>query len=276
MPAFGNPMSRSIRTALILACAGLTPGSLLAAPEDAAIVAAGQLAEVSNYSWICRISSRTTGVTSIIEGKTVRGGYTLLVDRNPSPFLLQEAGANVRGAVEAFFRGSVNCLILTQEGWRLPQELTGDRLAGVDLSSGTGGRGGRMGPANSGRRFGNSPDEVNFAIRHPHEDLDIIIGSFVTLDVNADTFMGDLTEGGAMQFLSSFGQPRANVVSAHASFQCWMANGLVVRYVVEVSGIVTFGEDPREREVNWTISTDLEDVEDTQLEVPELVKVVLG
>lgn len=264
--------------ATVLACLALTAAAA-PAPDDVAIVAAARLAEKSNYSWSTAISEDVNGGLSRIDGQTVRGGYTLIGLHNASGILrTRGVTRDADGISQAFFRGSNRCVILTDEGWLAPEELppaqaSGDRPATRTPGRGASGRGGgRAAPSAIPAKI----EDYTFDIRHPHEDLDLIIGSYTTLRAAGDSFTGELTNAGAALFLSAFAQPRVEVRRASGSFHCWIENGVVVRYEVLINGTVNLPGDKAALPVNWTIRTEIHDIGTTRLNVPAAVRAKLG
>jgi hypothetical protein len=251
------------------------------APSDAAIVAAGRLAEKSGYGWTTTISNEENSGQIRIDGQTQRGGYTLVTIRNV-PDILRNRGVvrDAGGSSEVFFRGNNRCVILTDQGWLTPDELPAPQAA-TDRTparngSGRGGRGGgsRAAPASVPSRI----EDYTFDLRHPHDDLDLIIGSFTTIRAAAagDSFSGELTDAGAALFLSFFAQPKVEVRRATGSFHCWTENGVVVRYEVQITGTVNLVGDRTALPVNWTITTEVHDIGTTRLNVPAAVRLKLG
>lgn len=266
--------------ATVLACLALTAVGA-PAPDDVAIVAAAKLAEKANYSWSSAISNDASGGFSRLEGQTVRGGYTLISLHNAADVLRTRGVVrDADGATQIFFRGSARCVILTeQDGWLAPDELpapdpsTGRTPAARNPGRGAGGRGGgRAAPSSIPSKI----EDYTFEIRHPHEDLDLIIGSYTTLRAAGDSFTGELTNAGAALFLSAFAQPKVEVRRASGSFHCWIENGVVVRYEVLITGTVNLPGDKAALPVNWTIRTEIHDIGTTRLNVPAAVRVKLG
>ena len=265
--------------ATVLAFLALTAAAT-PAPDDVAIVAAARLAEKSNYSWSSTISNDASGGLSRLEGETVRGGYTLIALHNAADVLRTRGVVrDADGATQIFFRGSTRCVILTeQDGWLAPDELPApqpstDRSPARNPGRGAGGRGGgRAAPSSIPTKI----EDYTFEIRHPHEDLDLIIGSYTTLRAAGDSFTGELTNAGAALFLSAFAQPKVEVRRASGSFHCWIENGVVVRYEVLINGTVNLPGDKAVLPVNWTIRTEIHDIGTTRLNVPAAVRAKLG
>ena len=222
-----------MRTAALLAllCLAL-PAAAAPALGDAAVVAAGRLAEKANYSWSTFITNDSNNGQIHVEGQTVRGGFTMFTIRN-LPDILRNRGImrDAEGATPVFYRDG-RSLLLTDLGWLAPDELPAAPPA--TRNSNPGSRGGRSG---RGPAPGNVPTKVEdytFDFRHPHEDLDLIIGSYTTIRPAADSFSGELTPAGAALFLSFFAQAKVEVRRATGTFHCWIENGVVVRYEVKI------------------------------------------
>ncbi len=264
--------------ATVLACFALRAAAAPAA-DDVAVVAAARLAEKASYSWSSAISNDASGGFSRIDGQTVRGGYTLLLPRNVSD-VLRNRGAvrDADGVSQAFFRGSNRCVILTDQGWLAPEELppaqtSTERSQPRNPAAARGGRnGGRVALSSIPTQV----DDFNFEIRHPHEDLDLIIGSYTTLRAAGESFTGELTDAGAALFLSAFAQPKVEVRRATGSFHCWIENGVVVRYEIVITGTVNLPGDRNPLPVNWTIRTEIHSIGTTRVTVPTAVRAKLG
>jgi len=261
-----------------------------AAPTDAAIVAAMKLPDQSNYSWSCSISSESSGAISIILGETEMGGYTTITDSNPTPLLLRRLGPSNGGTATAVFKGDNDCVIQTASGWKTPAELPkassasqsgggsgrrggGGRRSGGGGFGGAGDMGGGTGfPGGGSRRGPSGPYDLDFAIRHPAEEIEIIIGGNTEITGDNVKCSGKLTESAAMQFMASFGQPVANPVHASGTFTIWMHDGMPSRYIVNLDGTATIGSDTKELPVHWTLTTDLKEIGTTTVYVPPEAK----
>ncbi len=286
-------ISRRLRHLAWVTAAVWAAASVPASPTDAAIVAVMKLPDQPNYSWVCSISSGNSGAISTILGETEKGGYTTITDSNPTPLLLRRLGPGNGGTANAVFKGDNDCVIQTSSGWKTPSELPKASPASQSPGGGRrgGGRGRRGGAASSdpgdmtdtgtggtslpgaGRRGPPSGSyDLDFAIRHPAEELEIIIGGNAELTGNSITCSGKLTESAAMQFMSSFGQPLANPTHASATFAIYMRDGIPSRYVVTLDGTATIGSDPKELPVHWILTTDLKDIGKTQVYVPPEAK----
>jgi hypothetical protein len=272
-----------------LIAAGVATATASASPTDAAIVAVMKLPEQPSYSWVCSISSGNTGAISTIMGETDKDGYTTIADNNPTPLLLRRLGPGSGGTVNAVFKGDDLCVIQTGNGWKFPDELPKATAPSSSYGSGGGGGGGRRGRRGAMGAFGGGGEgdsaggegngggsrqgraagsyELNFAIRHPAEEMEIIVGGSTELTGNSDTCTGQLSERAAMQFMSSFGQPLAAPVHASGTFSIWMRDGIPARYEVTLDGTATVGSDTKELPVHWTISTEIRDVGKTKVDV---------
>jgi hypothetical protein len=275
--SFPTPMRSAVLAAFfcLASLAGAAP-----APGDVAVVAAARLAEKSNYTWTSTIQNDESGGLVRTEGRTVRGGYTLMMSRNPPEFLRSRGAVrDGEGAIQVWFRGADRCVILTEEGWLTPEELPaaqpGSDPSGARNPARNAARGGRGASRAAPSSVPTRVEDHTFEIRHPHEELDLIIGGYTTLRSAGNTFAGELTEAGAALFLRSFAQPRVHVRRAGGSFRCWIENGVVVRYEVQITATVNLPGDRNQLPVSWTISTEITDIGTTRLTVPAAVRAKL-
>jgi hypothetical protein len=269
-----NPVTPPMRPAAltVLFCLAL-PAAAAPALGDAAIVAASRLAEQANYSWSTFITNDANNGQIHFEGQAIRGGYTGFSVRN-LPDILRNRGVlrDAEGASQIYFRNG-RCVILTDQDWLAPDELPPAPSVGRNPSpNARGGRGRGAAPSSVPTRI----EDYTFDLRHPHEDLDLIIGSYTTLRPAADSFTGELTSAGAALFLSFFAQTKVEVRRAAGSFHCWIENGVVVRYEVMITATVNVVGDRNPLPVTCTITTEIHDIGTTRLNVPQAVRLKLG
>jgi hypothetical protein len=233
------------------------------APVDEAVLAAMSVASARNYSWTVIISNDADQASSVIRGRTAPGGFSQITDTTPSEYLRMRLPGVIPNPLEMVMR-SGRILLQTAQGWRFPGELE-EQIPEPSRS--------RRGRANA---LPGADVPLTYAIRQPHEDLQILVGSGVNLRASGDTFVGELLATGAAQFLNYFGQPQAQVVRAAGAFQCWVQDGHVVRYEVRVNGAVRLGDSRDERSVRWSIVAELRDFGTTTVNVPRAVQIMLG
>ena len=262
-------------------------------PAETAIVAAMKLSEQPNYSWVASVVDDARSYD--IVGKTVKGGYTLAT----MPMIAsvrRRLGRSVTDTqIETIFKGNVDCVILTDQGWRKPTELsspaTPDSESDTGVSPGTQGGARRppgMGGPGGNRRRGakNRPGDsepsaysnLQLALSRPHEELGVIVASNTEWRVEGDTVTGSLTETGAMLLLVRDGQEEISPVRASATFKLWIQNGAVIKYEVKAEGVLSvsgsFGK--REIQVHQTTTTVVKDIGTTRFDVPEEARRKLG
>ncbi|HWA10912.1 MAG TPA: hypothetical protein VG838_15840 [Opitutaceae bacterium] len=244
----------------------LAAGVVSASPTDAAIVAAMKLADQPGYSWTATVVRDARSYT--IEGKTLVGGYTqVTVPAN----IAMPANPGMRGQVGrgssdsevlAIFKDDEKHVVETAEGWLTPEELASRPTA-------------RTG---SGRRRGLVNDlPLKFAVSLPHEDIGIIIASCAGLRVDGDIVSGQLSDTAARLLLLPPGQDEVTPVQAAGAFKLWISNGMLSRYEVQLTGIVTVGPARGGKNVKTTqtVTVDLKDVGTTRLTVPPEAKAKL-
>jgi hypothetical protein len=274
-----------------LAAAFLT-SVLIAGPMDEAIVAAMSLSDRANYSWVCTVNDDAR--TYDIVGKTSNAGYTQV----RMPIINSVRRRLGRGArdneVEAVFRGNVNCILLTDEGWRtvdeLPIVVDTEPILGTNIRVGSGpsrsailgsGRGGkniRPAPKVDDERDDRGYSNLQLGVSHPHEELGIIVSTGTDLRAEGDTLSGSLTELGAQLLLVRDGQDDITPLRGAGTFTLWIRAGIVTRYQVELDGILAIktGLAVKQVQVHQTATTIIRDVGTTTVDVPVEAKQKLG
>jgi hypothetical protein len=267
--------------------AGLSSVEAVAGPADSAIVAAMRLAEQPNYSWTSTVADDAR--TYDIEGKTARGGFTLV----RMPVINAVRRQLGRGATDAevdfVFLGNVACVLASDHGWLRPDELpaapedrreSGGRAGrrGSRGGPGSGPSGGRRGPG-AGAEDGNARGYSNLqlAISHPHEELGVMVSSHTDLTVDGDVVSGTLTDLGAQLLLVHDGQKELTPVRATGTFTWWIRDGAILKYQVSLHGVLEI-ETSRGRqqiEVRQKSDTRLKAVGTTTFEVPEPARLKL-
>ncbi len=243
-----------IRFCSTVFAAALGVGIACAAPTDQAIVAAMKIVEAPNYTWVCSVPS--AGRTLVVrEGKSEKDGFTLVTFVEPqSPMLRQIARLN-DGVATAVFRGADNFVFQTSDGWKTGSELP---------------------PLGPRRRGSTGGSDYWISLQVPHEELEIIIGSYTELHVVLGGVAGTLSEDGARQLLGSM---KAPAVTATGSFVLGIVDGVLTKYAVDLSGTVLTGppgeekESPPQRRV---LITELTLVGRTVVNVPDEAKRKLG
>lgn len=229
-------------------------------------------------------------------GKTVRDGYTLATMPVIASVRRRLGRSVTDSQIETIFKGNVECVILTDQGWRKPTELSSPASPDSESegSVSPGGPGGTRRPLGMGRSVGGSrrrstkgrPEDaepsaysnLQFAISRPHEELGVIVASNTEWRVEGDTVTGSLNETGAMLLLVHDGQEEISPVRASGTFKLWIQNGAVTKYQVKLEGLLSvsgsFGH--REIQVHQTTTTVLKDIGTTQFDVPEEARRKLG
>ena len=102
----------------------------------------------------------------------------------------------------------------------------------------------------------------------PHEELEIIVGSYTEMHVANGGVAGTLSEDGARQLL---GATKAPAVRATGSFALGVKDGVLTKYTIDISGTVLIGapgeekESPPQRRV---LVTEFKDVGRTVVDAP--------
>lgn len=244
-------------------------------PIDSAIVAAMKLPEAENYSWNSAIQD--DGRFYIIDGRTQRGGYTM-VNMPMVSTIQRKLGAARSETHTAIFKGDSQCVIDSPSGWKTPEELsappadlTRSQLHGSRRSAGSG-----IGtvPSSRGIRYSN----LQLCLSHPHDEIGLIIGSHTTIRPEPNGVSGILSEAGAKLLLVHPGQNEITPLRASGTFRLWIEDGRLVKYEVQLTGTISVstGSTRREITLRQTATTELTKINQTSFEVPEEAKQKLG
>jgi hypothetical protein len=227
------------QTLVFAATVALLAGTLRGAePKDEVVNAAKQLGEKDNYSW------RTTVVVpedarfkpGPTEGKTEKGGYTLL----NITFNENEIKAVLKGDKGA----------ATMEGeWQSFSELANSEGPGRFMAM-------RL------RDY-----------KAPAEQAATLANQTKELKKDGDAYSGDLTEEGAKQLLSF--RPRGGgeaptVSDAKGSVKFWVKDGALTKYEFKVKGKMSFNGNDFDQDRATTVV--IKDVGTTKVNVPEEAK----
>jgi hypothetical protein len=257
--------------------------TLSAAPVEDAIVAAMRLSERRSYSWVSTVDddARTYRIT----GKTTPAGYALVQMPVANAIRRRLGRGATDNIVDAIFRGNVNCVVATEDGWKKIEELPvivdpdpmlgghSNALRGSLLPGSSGGRSGRPAlvslPAvaeKDSRAYSN----LQMGVSYPHEELGVIVGTGKDLRTEGEALTGSLSDVGAQLLLVRDGQTEITPVRAAGTFTVWIRGGLVSRYQVNLEGVIAvktkFGA--REIAVHQSTMTVIKDVGTTRVDVP--------
>lgn len=245
-----------------------------------------RLSDQPNYSWVATISDDAR--TYDVLGKTERGGFTRV--RMPVVNTVRrQLGRSVTDTeIELIYRGNVECVIETEQGWRKLSELSQvpndpspvagtSSLPGLHPSTNRA----RSRPGKGGSRPDAGPraySNLQLGLSHPHEELGVIVGSHVEFKVESDTITGTLTDLGAQLLLVRDGQDNLRPVRASGSFKIWIRSGMVAKYQLKLEGVleVQLPSGPKQIQVQQTTDTVVKDIGTTKFEVPEQARFKLG
>lgn len=224
-----------------------------ASPTDQAIVAAMKIVEAPNYTWVASVPSVGRALP-VREGKTAKDGFTTVTFIDPTSPMLRQISRLNDGVVSAVFLGSDNFVFQTTDGWKTGPELP------------------PLGPRRRGTAGGS---DYWISLQAPHEELEIIVGSYSELHEVKGGVAGTLSEDGARQLL---GSTKAPAVRASGTFVFGLTEGVLTAYIVDLSGTVLIGrpgeetESPPQRRV---LLTEFSAVGRTALTVPEAARLKL-
>src|ERR1041384_4739993 len=91
------------------------------APVDDAIITAMKVQEATSYRWTTTVDDDSRFYT--IDGKLRSDGYTLVTMPMVST-LQRRLGANRSEIQTAIFKGDIDFVVETPEGWKTPDELS--------------------------------------------------------------------------------------------------------------------------------------------------------
>jgi hypothetical protein len=268
-------------------------------PVEQAIMAAMRLSEQPNYAWSVMVADDARSYA--LEGKTQKGGYTWM--RFPHiKAISSRLGREADNEIEAVFKGSAASVLRTESGWKTLAELPRARRmwnddpffwptpAAMPISA----RGGRMGQGAFGALDPLDPGPIawqlpaladdeekrpysnaQFGVSLPHDELAVIVSSFVDLQVAGNIVAGTLSDVGARLLLVRDGQEdQVQPLCAAGTFKLQIANGIVTKYIVRLEGIVLV--DKKKVRVHQTSSTTVTNIGKSDFEVPDEVRRKLG
>ncbi|MDO8539610.1 MAG: hypothetical protein Q7S40_04155 [Opitutaceae bacterium] len=276
-----------MKTNAILALALLPLTTTRSGPIDTAIVAAMNLSEQPNYSWTCTVMDDAS--TYDIKGETERNGYTW--QRLPMiKSVARRLGRDADSVLETIFRDAGHFAIRTQDGWKTLDELPRrdpdwmdeDNWWGAPVSvpmaidplTGAitpldpfGWPAVILYPAPPARRTSAVPySNAQLALALPHEELGVMVSSYEAMHVEDDIATGTLTDLGAQLLLVREGQGKLEPVMAAGGFRLWLKGGRVVKYDLELAGILVV--DRKKVLVRQKSHTVLHDIGKTRVDVP--------
>lgn len=262
---------------------------------EQAILAAMQLSEAPNYSWICTVTDDAR--TYEIEGKTA-GGFTW--QRQPMPNVVaMRVGRDGGYFLESIFTERLRYVILTSNGWKHLEELpkrhdnwndeTEWLLVSMPVLRTPDMPADDWGPDPFGlptavwvplvkAQEDEEDDRVysnyQFALSLPHEELSVIVSSHDGLHVDGDTASGTLSDLGAQLLLVHDGHEYIQPAIATGRFKLWVNGNAVRKYTVELAGILVV--DRKTVYVRQKSTTRITDVGTTAFAVPPDARRRLG
>lgn len=279
------PASRGLRRRRLLGCGLFAFAfiSTLAGPLDDALVAAMRLSASPNYSWVATVTDDAR--TYDISGQTSSEGFSRV--RMPAINTLRRrlARSVTDTEVEFIFRGNVDWVVATEQGWLRAEELP---PAQAEEKTGTPPRPNSGANSTSSGLPGSLPGEpegrarnysnLQLGLSRPHEELGIIVSSHREITVTGSVVTGALTERGAQLLLVRDGHPEITPQQARGDFTLWLQGGVVIRYRVQLAGrleITTTGTR-RLVDVNQTTDTRLHAIGTTPIDIPEPARLKLA
>jgi hypothetical protein len=231
----------------------LAAGSLLAAdPKDDVTSAANALADQPNYSWTTTTENGGGGGgfnRGPTNGKTEKDGYTTLS---------MSFGDNT---MEAVIKGTNGAIKTPDNGWQSLAEAQGD--------------GGGGGGFNPGMMIARTIS--NF--KSPSAEAVQLAGETKGLTAGANGITGDLTDD-AIKSMMVFRRGRNNpngdngggptISNGKGTVTFSVTDGKLTKYVVHVSGTVSFNGN--DRDIDRTTTTEIKDIGSTKVTVDDDAK----
>lgn len=253
---------------------------------DDVIIQSMRLAAVPNYHWITTLSDEVATFT--FEGRTQPNGYTWV--RMPMTRSVAQRLRQLRsGHLEAVFLGHDSFVLRMADSWVAKDALPWAKpKPTVDTFALARGRpAGRMGtlgapvPASAGPRSLASfddddlrlPGDIHLGLMPPHEELGIIVSSFVDLQIGDGVATGTLSELGATLLLIRDGHVDVSLVSAQGFFRLWFKDGQVAQYQLRLDGVLAFGR--KTSRVSTLTTTIIKQAGSAPLDIPEEVRAML-
>lgn len=227
-----------MKTTLLFSAVSLVAISLLAADTaDEVKAAAKKLSSKDNYSWTTTIKipegSGGNFRPGPTDGKTEKDGYTIITTtRGDNTIVAVLKGGNGAAKYEGEWK--------TLDEWA-EQGQTAQFIA---------------------RRLK--------SFKAPAVEAQDISGQVKELKKESDLYSGDLTEEGAKQLLSFRGGQASSAKDAKGTAKFWIKDGQLSKYEYHVEGTMNFnGED---RDIDRTTTTEIKEVGNTKVEVPDGAK----
>ena len=273
-------------------------------------MAAMKLPDAPSYAWRTEVADDAR--TYEISGSTERAGeYSLVTMPIPVTGGRRAARGPVNSSgtstVTAWFKGAVDCVVQSGDGWRRPEEISnaGDRDAGGGGGQrrrggggppgggggifgggmggrgvGGGGRGGGYPPPvdDRGEAGGRAFSNVQKTLSRPHEEIAVIVAGGSELKAEGEVVSGRLSETSAKLLLVHEGQRDRVPLQAGGTFRLWVRGGALVKYETRLEGVLRVDDSAGRREVrvNETSTTTLSEVGTARVEVPAEVRKRLG
>jgi hypothetical protein len=269
---------------LAFLCVGLagSVATVFADSTDRVIIAAMRLSEQPNYSWFSMIDGDSS--SHEIEGRTTSAGITWV--RLPMVASIgRQLGRQRETQLEALFHGKNAALVLIDNQWRLLSELSArherdgsNRSRPMVRGSANAGNFGMAGGGHSvsaaplfGDKRSHPVDGPHLGVTHPHEELTVIVSSFIAMDVKDDVATGMLSSLGAALLLVRADQADVEPINASGKFKLWLKAGSVTKYQLALEGVVAVGRWTK-MDVRRNSTTTLKDVGTTDVSVPDDVR----
>jgi hypothetical protein len=280
--AFKTLVCLRVMNVLALACVSLggAVATAFADPTGRVIIAAMRLSEQPNYSWFSLVEDESS--SHELEGRTTPAGITW-VKMPMVKSVGRRLGRETDTQLEALFVGKMEGVVRVGSDWKSLAELntsaereSGSRsqpmVRGSANAGGFGIRGGKplgaAAPFLEERRGPHPFSAVQFGVTYPHEELALIVSSFTTMDVAGELVTGTLSDMGAALLLVRAEQIDVEPLAAAGRFKLWLKNKAVVKYQLDLEGVVLIGQW-KKTNVHVNSITTLKDFGTTQVSVPD-------
>ena len=185
--------------------------------------------------------------------------------------------------LEVLFRAGTIGIVRLGDDWKSVEELPAARetnpaprslplVRGSANAGGFGVPGGKsVGPAFPflGEQ---RPDHVfsvlQSMVTRPHEELGILVSCFTKMDIAGGVVTGTLSDLGAALLLVRTDHTGVEALASSGDFKLWLRDGVVVKYRLELRGVITAARSPK-MNVHLNSMTTLTDIGTTALDIPD-------
>jgi hypothetical protein len=251
-------------------------------PAEIAVLAAMNLSERPNYSWITTVQDDAT--TYSVKGKTNADGY-VRVTLPMIEAVSERLGPDADSELEAIFKGRTRCVLHVQNDWKTVKELPSpvrdrDEIVWLDTMVFDKDPSDDAEEADQAaippmvvitstrddakpRPFSNA----RLAVSPPHEELQLIASEPTNVTADGNIVSGTLSDVVARLLLAPDDDAGPQPLAAGGTFKLWLQGQQVVRYQLHLEGLMQVKK--KKILMHQDSDTQLSDVGRTSFELPE-------